>query len=201
MLGLLATAMALGISAGVLAGGTIANLANVRVRWTPALFVSLAVGVIPLAVDIADDPRFALQLGSHIGLLVFFGANIVVAERRWVRVGFMVIAIGWALNVAAIAANGGMPVSLWAIREAGITDPFTPGEGSFFRVVAAGPSSLLRPLGDVIPLRALRQVISWGDIFIIGGIAVVTTAGMRVRPRHRVQHVIDIAEQPERASA
>ncbi|HVL32840.1 MAG TPA: DUF5317 family protein [Actinomycetota bacterium] len=201
MLGLLATAMAIGIGTGYAAGGSLPNMANVRVRWAPLLFCSLVVGVVPLLADLDGGARFAIQMLSHAGLLVFFGVNIARA-RAWLRIGFVVVAIGWALNVLAISSNGGMPVSLWALERADITEEFTPGTGSFFRVEPAGPHTNLRVLGDVIPIpHPFRQVISIGDILLVGGIAMIVTAGMRARLTRTLPHVVDLtlAEKLERA--
>jgi hypothetical protein len=186
---MIGVAMAAGILAGFAKRGSLASLSAVQISWTPVLLISLAVGMIPFLFDIESAPRQAFQLSSHAGILAFMLANIEVAKGP-ARVGFIAIASGWFLNFLCIALNGGMPLSLWAWREAGGTGPVTPGRGGFFKGSIADASTKLRPIGDVIPVRLVQQVISIGDILILLGIAVVIYGGMtqaRVR-KHAATH-------------
>lgn len=178
MFQLLAIAFAVALVAGLTAGGTMRNLRHVPLRWAPVAFASVVVALVPLAVEMGDGPTLALQIVSNLGILAFGVANLV-ASRGGVRAGFAVIAAGWALNFAVIAANGSMPLSEWAYARSGQTDPITEGEGGFYKIGVAGDGTLLRPLGDVIPIPGIHQVVSIGDVLLISGIAVVIAAGMR----------------------
>lgn len=179
MFKLLAAALGMGVVAGLIARGRFRNLREIRLWWTPVLFVALIIGLIPLFVGVPKGPRIALQIVSMLGVLAFLAINTARA-RGGVRIGFWTIAMGWALNFIVIAANGGMPLSRWAYSKIE-SGPITPGRGGFFKIVIAGPHSVLRPLGDVIPLRAVDQVLSIGDVVLIIGIVVVIAAGMRAR--------------------
>ena len=56
---------------------------------------------------------------------------------------------------------------------------FRVSSGHLYKHVAATASSDLRPLGDVIPLRPLKTVVSVGDIVMLAGIATIVAAGMQ----------------------
>lgn len=174
---LVLTAIGGGIVAGFLARGSFSALSTVRLSWAPVLIVSLVVGTIPYYVALPSGPRKLLQFLAHAGVLAFLSIN-VARSRGGVRAGIVIAALGWLLNAIVIVANGGMPLSVWAYAESGQTMRIEPGRGGFFRIVVAGPDTVLRPLGDVIPVRAIGQVVSIGDLVLMVGIAVVIAAGM-----------------------
>jgi hypothetical protein len=180
MVALLAISLGLGLGAGALARGRLANLREVLLRVLPLLMASRLVGMLPLFVGLPRGPRQGAQLLSLLGVLAFLGINLVAA-RGGVRAGFVTLLAGWALNFVVIAANGGMPLSLWAWSHSGQRGAPTPGEGGFFKIVLAEPGTALRFLGDVVPIRAIDQVVSVGDLVLMAGIAVVIAAGMRAR--------------------
>ena len=182
MFALLAVSLGLGLAIGAASGGTLRGLSNVRLRATPLLALSLVAGLAPLAIEIAAEPRRWIQMATNLGVLIFLGVN-ARGLRGSLRVGLGLIAAGWAMNFAVITANKGMPLSLWAWGHSGQTGTPTPGEGGFFKIVLAGPGTVLRPLGDVIPVRALSQVVSIGDVVLVAGIAAVISAAMRTAPR------------------
>jgi hypothetical protein len=182
---LLATALGSGLLAGLLLRGRFSGLAELRLRWTPVLVLSLLVSLVPLFVDLSGTglPKTFL-IASNIGVLIFLASNIVFADGG-VRTGFLVAGAGWAMNFLAIAANGGMPLSRWALEHSGQSGEITAGKGGFFKVVEATPDSSFRFFGDVIPIRAFSQVVSLGDIVLMVGIAIIIASGMR-RRRERV---------------
>jgi hypothetical protein len=87
------------------------------------------------------------------------------------------VALGAALNGLVILLNGRMPYSLAAARQAGLRLFLeTP------KNMPAGRGTVLRFLGDVIPVAPLHKIISLGDVFIvIGGISLIALA-MRQTP-------------------
>jgi len=178
---LLAIALGLGLAIGAALGGTPRALADVRLRATPLLAAALVAGLAPLAIEIAAEPRRWIQTATNLGVLIFLAVNARVLRGN-LRAGLALISLGWALNFLVIAANKGMPLSLWAWKHSGQTGAPTPGEGGFFKIVLAGPDTILRPLGDMIPLHALNQVVSLGDIILLAGIAALIAAGMRSAP-------------------
>ena len=76
-----------------------------------------------------------------------------------------------------------MPLSRWAYAASGQTEHIRQGFGGYYRVVLAGPKTRLLQLGDVIPVKVFREVVSIGDIFLIIGIALVIAAAMRTARR------------------
>src|SRR5205823_2811468 len=131
-----------------------------------------------LLSDSINAHRRALQLAAFAGVLVFLVVNLLT-QRGAVLAGMYILTPGWALNFTVVALNGGMPVSLWAYAKSGQTEHITQGSGGFYRIVIAGRHTKLRSLGDVIPFRLYREVVSIGDIVLMLGIAFVIAAAMR----------------------
>jgi len=187
---LLATMIGGGLVVGFVLGGRVKGLTNIRFRLSPLLFISVVLALLPFWFHGLEPSRRIFSLVAYAGVLLFLVINIA-AERGAVRAGLLVITLGWALNFIVIAANRGMPMSLWAYAKSGQTEAVTQGSGGFYRIVIAHPGSILRPLGDVIPIRAFHEVLSIGDCVLILGVAFVIAAGMRTAGRHTA-HV----EQP-----
>jgi hypothetical protein len=185
---LIATMIGLGLLTGALARGSLRGLKEIQFRVTWVLFVALFIAILPLLNHTINEHRRVFQLIAFAGVLIFLAANIVVM-RNEVRGGLIVVTVGWALNFIVIAANGGMPLSRWAYAHSGQTDQITQGKGGFYRIVLGGPHTTLRSLGDVIPLKPYRIVLSIGDILMILGVAFVIAAAMRTvrRGRHTEQ--------------
>jgi hypothetical protein len=179
-----------GLAAGFVFGGRVKGLTNIKFKFTPVLFISLVVAILPFWFHGLEPSRRIFSLVAYAGVLLFLVINIA-AERGAVRAGLLVITLGWALNFIVIAANRGMPMSLWAYAKSGQTAAVTEGSGGFYRIVIAHPGSILRPLGDVIPVRAFHEVLSIGDCVLMLGVAVVIASGMHTAARHRTH-----AEQP-----
>lgn len=180
MLLLVIIATVLSIPIGILTGGRPRNLGSVRITGAPFALLSLALMVLVRVAPAGGRADGALIVASYALAAVFLSLN-VAKHRRALRVGFLVLALGWGLNAAVMTANGGMPLSLAAHYATGETTPPTPGEGGFFKLVVADEHTVLRPLGDVIPLPPLNKVASAGDLVMMLGMAIVVAAGMRPR--------------------
>jgi hypothetical protein len=170
----------LGLVVGFATRGSLKGLTTLHFRWTPVLFVSLVIAMLPLFVDSLESNRRVFQLTAFAGVLLFLIVNIA-ETRGGVRAGFLVVGLGWALNFVVIAANKGMPLSLWAYAQSGQSQAVTEGSGGFYRIVIAHPGTLFRPLGDVIPVRVFHQVLSIGDVLLILGASIVIATGMHMR--------------------
>jgi hypothetical protein len=100
-----------------LAGGRLGALAEIELRATWLLLAGLAAQI--LVISVFPDGAGALHTGVHLAsyacLAAFVGVN-------WSRVPFLwLIAAGGALNLTAIAANGGvMPADPDGLAAAGI---------------------------------------------------------------------------------
>ena len=126
-------------------------------------------------------------LGSTSGalhtLLAVLACLLVVAwcaanalARRGQRNGFGLVAAGVAMNTLVIALNGGMPVSSGALAAAGFPRGMDVARGHLYKHLAMTASTRLRLLGDFVPVRLLRTVLSPGDIVMLAGIVVITWA-------------------------
>lgn len=165
-----------GLVLGGIGGGRLHRLSDLRFRATALLLLAL-VGQIGLRWAAAAY-RFPLLVATY----ALAGAWVVVNVKgrstalRW-AVGLL--AMGWMLNAAPIAANGGMPVSRHAIEQVSGPQTGDIDAGNIDKHVAAAGGSRLRLLGDVIPVRPLKAVVSLGDLAMVGGIMLALVAGMR----------------------
>lgn len=168
-------AIPIGIIAGLLLGGRLDRLADLRLRWAPLALLGLLVQVALFA-----DPVSSVVGDAAPAVYVASTAAVLVAVLRDVRVrGMAVVALGAACNLAAIVANGGYmpadPAALASVVE------LSPGYSN--SVVVADPA--LRPLTDLFALPSafpLANVFSIGDVLIGIGIALVIVFAMRARP-------------------
>jgi hypothetical protein len=175
--------LALGISIGYAVGGRLGRLArNLKLRAVWIVYVALAIQVlvrVPPISSAHEGTRLFVVLVSYAVIAVWLGLN-AVSQRRALRIAVALIALGWLANLAPIALNAGMPVSRHALARAGNTNP-SAGSKGFFKHVLADEHTEVNWLGDVIPMRAFKTVISVGDILLLVGIAAVIAAGMRLR--------------------
>jgi hypothetical protein len=166
-------ALPIGLLLGLVLGGRLAGLADLKFRWA-----ALAVAGFMAQVILFSEP-----VSQRIGA---FGPPIYVASTTLVLLavfanirirGMALVAIGAASNLAAIVANGGyMPASAAAAAAIG-RDPIVDYSNS-----AIIPSPALEPLTDVIALPTwlpFTNIVSIGDLFIGLGIVVVIVAAMR----------------------
>ena len=162
----------LGLIAGLLAGGSILNLASVRLRWVGVLFIAVIVRFLTeafLDVPAVNATRLAL-FGIAFGLLLF---------GLWVNrshPGLSIAFIGILLNTIAIVVNGGyMPIWEPSLIAAGF-DPnvvYSP----FHKILEADAVTAefflsAGPIGDIlpIPLPFIQNVASIGDLFLSAGL-------------------------------
>jgi hypothetical protein len=191
--------LVLGLASGLARGGTVSNLGRVRFRFPALVPAGL---VLQVGAEVTGGPRpttrgIVALCASYVLLAAF-----VTANRR--LPGALAIGAGLVLNLAAIVANGGMPVSMEAARVAGIE----PGTylHSAVKHRELLPGTPLGFLGDVIPLPYMRTVVSIGDVVLAAGIFRLVDALVRYDPRHRAARGAPPATrqeppQPEERSA
>jgi hypothetical protein len=171
--------LALGCVATVpLARGNLARLLELRLRSAWAAFAAIA-----LQVAITSFPRGSAALHSSLHVLSYGLAGAFLVANRRVP-GLWVMAAGGALNLLAIAVNGGvMPASSSALAVAGL--PATDG----FANSAALSQPHLAFLGDVIGVPGpwpIGNVLSVGDLVLFAGLLVLlhrACGGARRAPR------------------
>jgi hypothetical protein len=96
------------------------------------------------------------------------------------------MATGLLMNLAVVALNGGMPVSLDAVRAAGADGVIVIEDGAKHHVMTSADT--LQPLADVIPVPApFGVVLSIGDVLLYGGMAWWCFAVTRGRFRENVR--------------
>jgi hypothetical protein len=173
--GLVATIVALAL------GGRLENLGAVRLRATWLMVPALAATLLPVFVSLTSRGDRLVTALAFIVVGAFLALNIK-AGRGVFRAGLIMIALGWAMNFVVILANGGMPLSSSAYAASGQTAAASPGHGGFYRIVSADDGTRMRFLGDVIPIRVLRNVLSPGDLILAAGFAVAIGGALSLRP-------------------
>jgi hypothetical protein len=151
----------------VVLGGRAGRLADVRLRWLPALVGAMLVqGPLfgPLAGLLAPGDPVATGLYIASSLVAL---GVVVANRA--QPGLGLLAGGAALNLVAIVANGGvMPASPEALAALGWQTRETFSNSALL----AEPA--LAPLTDVFALPGwlpFANVYSFGDVLIALGVS------------------------------
>ena len=142
-------------------GGHLSALAQVRLRLVPTILGALCIQVVIISVLPAGSP--GLHRLAHVSSYVL-AAAFLVANRR-VR-GMWIIALGGALNLVAITANGGvMPADPEALARAGVVQ-----EAGDFANSTAVAHPHLSFLGDVFAVPAswpVSNVFSVGDVILV----------------------------------
>ncbi len=166
--------IALGLVLGLLAGGRLDNLLQVRLRLVQVTFLGFFLRLATqIAIEQGNAPIDALRAP------LFGAAFLLLLAGLWANrdlPGMGVAFVGVLLNAIAIGVNGGfMPVWEPAFEAAGFTSATDLGP---LHVLLSGTASgefLLRagPLGDIlpIPLPFVRNVASLGDVFLGVGLA------------------------------
>jgi len=174
-------ALGIGIVAGLVRRGNLANLGQLRLRALYLILLALLIQVLIFPLG-GGGPIVAvgttyLHLLSYALLLAFVGLN-----RRYPEI--LVMGVGLCLNLIAIAANGGyMPASAEALRRAGLREVATALEGGLRQgnTVLMGEGTRLNFLGDFLYLPAwvpLSSAFSVGDVMLGVGLAVLVSRRM-----------------------
>jgi hypothetical protein len=167
-------AIPVGILAGYALGGRLENLAAVRFRlgWVAVLALAIQLVLFSAAADGLPQP---FVRGAYLVSTVLV-LGVVIANIR--LTGVLLIVVGAACNLAAIAANGGaMPAGAGALAALGF------GVGGHTSSISVEQPAL-EPLTDIFALPAwmpLANIFSVGDVIIGLGVAVAIAAAMRHR--------------------
>ena len=178
---MLIAGIALGLILGLVVGGSLVNLAYVRLRrmWllvAAVLLRSITEILLNTGYGPAETLRLPLLAGAFALLLLALWPN-----RRFP--GISLAFVGTLANAIVIVVNGGfMPIWEPSLRLAGLT----PAEvTSALHVVLPGALNAsfllhLGPFGDVIPipLPFIQNVASIGDAFLTLGLAFFLFAGV-----------------------
>jgi len=164
-------AIPIGIVAGYLMGGRLDRLSAVRFRWAPVALLGLAV-----QIALFSDPLAGVVGDAGPTIYVASAAAVLIAVLRNLDItGLPIVALGAALNLLAIVANGGsMPVDPGAAAVIGGVSPDSNSS------IPADPA--LGPLTDIFAIPAwvpFANVFSVGDVVLGVGVAVTIAIGMR----------------------
>jgi hypothetical protein len=172
------------IVVALLRGGSLRNFAAVQLRWLPLVIAGFALQLLiftPFArsplVAFATLPIYVLSLAL---LAIWVAAN-------WRIPGMALIAIGLALNVIAITANGGhMPVSPESARYAGTIGNYTSaGALVANNSIATQDNVRFWLLTDIIAIPKqvpFASVISIGDVLLTIGVGSLCYRTIRRAP-------------------
>lgn len=155
------------------AGADLRRLAAVRLEasWLIplALGLQLALFLPHVHVPVLGDHVTAVHMASYVLLVLFMAVNVR-------RPGFPLAALGLALNVIVIFANGGrMPVRLSAWKATGYSTKALRKHGVYDNNVLGGHGTHLSFLGDVFPLPSwvpFASAFSIGDVLLVLGVFV-----------------------------
>lgn len=180
-------AVAVGLAAGMVAGGRLRCVTRRHLRRWWLLVAGL--GLEALSGHLGTRPAVLACLTAGYACLIVF----VAANRLMVGTG--VVITGLLLNATVIAIDAGMPVKPAAVVAAGLAHPGQPvPPPAGFRHHLQRPGDHLLALDDRLALRPLHEVLSIGDLVLTVGIADVaanlvmpaTAAERRRRRRSRL---------------
>ncbi len=186
-----------GVVSGLISRGRFSNLADIPMRYSALVLVWLAGMTLadPLVNRIGgatgQNVGFGLYLAGLAALVAFSVINAVHMPGMWL------LAIGALANFVVCANNHGTPYSITALHNAGVTAVnYTDVATTTATKHPERPGDQLKFLGDVIPIRVLKTVVSPGDLLFAFGLASVTANGLtgrrsgkRVRGVHRGRHL------------
>jgi hypothetical protein len=165
---------------GLLFGGSLESLVTTKVRWLSLVYAGFAVQIGALVWSpewLTGTVEVAVLALTNIPIALFMALNYRLP-------GMIAAALGLALNLLVISANGAMPVAT------GATTGVNPqAADSGFKHEWLDDSTVLPWLADVIPVRPLGSVLSLGDILLAAGIGYFVFAQMtrsRYEGRHRM---------------
>ena len=170
----------LGLVVGLLAGGRLANLAHIQLRWSWLLVTAV---VVRFATEAALNAQVGVIEALRLPLLATaFGLLLVALWVNRSYPGLSLAFLGVLSNALVIIANGGfMPIWGPALDAAGLTEADV--NRAFHVVVDAEAGDFLGRLlilGDVIPLPIpfIPNVYSLGDLFLGLGLGFFLFAGV-----------------------
>jgi MFS family permease len=162
-----------GLVAGLLLGGRLDALINVRLRYLVFLIAALVLRfgtqwLIAQGVEVVDTLRLPLYAGASAALVAALWLN-----RN--QPGLLLVMVGVAANGLALVLNRGwMPVYVPALEAAALGPEELSATYHVALPVTLGLEFLLHggPIADVIPFPVppLNNVVSIGDVFISIGL-------------------------------
>jgi hypothetical protein len=184
MLTLFALPILIGLVAGWLRGGQAGRLKELRLRhlwivWIAVLVQACQYYVPWLRRAVEDDLGIPMLLLIYASVGLWLAINLP-GHSGAARAAITILIIGGAMNGLVILANGRMPFSVKAAQQARVPEAKIAA-ADLPKNTQASVDTRLAWLGDVLPVRPIRKVISAGDVAIMWGIALLVIAGMEPR--------------------
>lgn len=170
---ILAEGLLIALVAGLVTGGSIARLAQIRLNYEAVFILAFVVqSVAPLVLRSQSFRPDILLYGAWMIPTLLCAAVAAVNGRR---PGMWVLALGLVLNLVVVGANAGMPVSVQVAADLGMeAGAFRAALETSWLHVPVHAGTMLAFLGDVIPVPGPdwhKAIVSLGDVLIAGGAA------------------------------
>ena len=157
------------IAVALLRGGSLLNIAAVRLYWLPLVFGGLALQLL-IFTPFRDISLITAATPWIYMLSMLLLAAWLVVNRHIPGMQFM--AAGLLLNLVALAANGGyMPVTPEAVQMAGVRLDFGADGRYNNSILLLASQTNLWLLTDIIPIP-FAGVFSIGDVLLTLGVAI-----------------------------
>ena len=162
----------LGLLIGRLRGGRLRNLSDWHVNSWRVLLAAVAAWV---ALELFGADDVWLAVAAILGAMWFGFRNLHLT-------GMPIVLIGLGLNLVPIALNGHIPTRVDSLLIADVTTP-----EDLARLDLTGgrqfetSDDLLPQLGDIIPIPVTQQVLSFGDLIALAGLATIAANAMQSR--------------------
>jgi uncharacterized protein DUF5317 len=136
---------------------------------------AVAVVVAAAALQVASVATTGAVHAALLATSLLVGIVWLALQRR--HVASVLLAIGVGLNLAVVAANGGMPVDSGALARVGRRDVDVT-RGFLYKHVPMTRDTRVSWLGDRIPVPIQRNVISVGDALMAVAICLWVADGV-----------------------
>ena len=184
----LAIVIGISIVMSLLRGGRFLNLSEIQLRAWPLLILGFGM---QMAADLLPNDRSWSHNTAVTMIILSFVPLLFLVWRNRQEAGMWLAGIGVFMNFTVIAINGGMPV-LPGAATIGLGRDITALDfDALPKHVLLDGSTRLAFLGDVIPVRIIRNVISLGDVFLAIGLGVFVEDQMR-RPVRWFKHGLNV---------
>jgi hypothetical protein len=166
--GLVVLVVALAAAVAALTGGSWEAFSetSMRRKW----LVALAVLAQLVGAELADHGGGSWGYAAGLAVSAACALGFCVSNLR--VAGVPLVALGLICNALVVSLNGAMPVSIFSASRAGVSTLAIASRDDP-RHTIAGYGSVWRSLGDVIPvpLPAVPEVVSAGDVLVAAGLA------------------------------
>lgn len=185
----LAVVLLISIVMALLRGGRFLNLSEIKLRAWPLLL--LGFGMQAVADWLPSDKNWSHDAAVTLVILSFIPLLAIAWFNRH-EAGMWLVGLGVFMNFTVIAVNGGMPV-LPEAASIGLGREITAADfDALSKHVLMDENTQLAFLGDVIPVRIIRNIVSLGDVFLAVGLGVFVEDQMR-RPVRWFKHGLNQA--------